>query len=86
MYDNIGDKIKGVSGVVCALGMIASAIAGVVLMINDVFLFGLLVLVVGCLCSWLGSLIPYGFGELIEETKRSRLLSEKLLNAMEPKR
>ncbi|MBE5777932.1 MAG: hypothetical protein E7331_01225 [Clostridiales bacterium] len=32
------------------------------------FLSGLIVLVVGCLGSWIGAFFSYGFGELIEST------------------
>lgn len=84
MYDNIGDKIKTVAVVSCVLGIIASVIWGVVTMFAS-FLVGLLVIVVGCLCSWLGTLTFFGFGELIEETQCNRAVNEKLLAVLESK-
>lgn len=83
MFENIGDKIKTLAVVLCVLGMIASVIWGIVLFFSS-FLSGLLVLAVGCLCAWTGSFTLYGFGELIEETQRSRAINEQLLAALHP--
>lgn len=75
MFDDIGGKIKTLAGVTCALGMIASVCGAIALWAQDssytptIFL-GVLVLGLGCLGSWVGSFITYGFGELIENTTR----------------
>ena len=54
------------------VGIVLSILAGIVMMAasEDLILIGLLVAVVGSLGSWIGSWFVYGFGELIETTKR----------------
>ena len=68
MFDNIGGKIKSLAKVTCWIGIIISLIAAIVMMISSKYavLFGLLVLIVGPLISWISSFALYGFGELIE--------------------
>lgn len=83
MFDNIGGKIKSVAVCTCVVGMIASVIWGIVLFFSS-FLSGLLVIVVGCACSWVGTCTLYGFGELIEETRRNREINQQLLAALRP--
>ena len=76
MFDNIGKKIKGFAKLVCWIGIIASCIVGLVLLIvganmyaGEMFiLMGLCVAAIGSLLSWLGSFMTYGFGELIDKT------------------
>jgi len=74
MFDNIGGKIKTLAVIICALGIIASVIAAIVIIVlaienhitRDIYLgFGLLI--AGPLASWIGSFFVYGFGELIEK-------------------
>lgn len=69
MFDNIGGKIKTLSRVTCWIGIIASIIIGFILMAkNDEFiLIGVLIMILGCLASWIGSFMTYGFGELIDK-------------------
>lgn len=70
MFDNIGGKIKALAKAVCWIGIIASIIAGIVTMSldEDMAGIGLVIILVGCLFSWVGSFFAYGFGELIEKT------------------
>ena len=35
-------------------------------------LSGIVIIIVGCLASWIGSFFTYGFGQLIENTDRIR--------------
>lgn len=72
MFDNIGSKLKAVAEVFAWLGIIASSIFGLVIMFanEDTPLPGLIIIVVGCLGSWLSSLSMYGFGQLIENTDK----------------
>lgn len=83
MFDNIGGKIKAVAVCTGVLGMIASVILGIVLFFSS-FLSGLIVIVVGCCASWVGMFTLYGFGELIDETRRNREISQQLLTALKP--
>ncbi len=71
MFDNIGGKIKVLAKVVCWIGIAISVLYAVVLWsqrgyYQDTTILGLVVLVLGCLASWVGSFFTYGFGELIE--------------------
>ena len=70
MFDDIGEKIKNLAIIVAILGMISSIIAGLILMGDEHygFFYGLLVIIFGCIASWIGEFILYGFGELICKT------------------
>ncbi len=73
MFNNIGSKLKALAMAVCALGMLASLIFAISLWIQNnsvqgTIFTGIVVLVLGCLASWIGSFFTYGFGELIENT------------------
>ena len=71
MFNNIGEKIKGLAVVACWIGIIACAIVGisfVTLIKNDGRWVGVIIIVVGSLLSWIGSFVLYGFGELICRT------------------
>ena len=68
MYDNIGGKIKGLATAQCLIGALISIFAGMALVLNREALLGLVVMILGSLCSWIFSFLIYGFGELIEKT------------------
>lgn len=72
MFDNIGVKIKVVASVMCWLGIAVFFILGIALLCEaeyDVeYIFGVVVMIVGPIASWLGSFLLYGYGELIDET------------------
>ena len=67
MFENIGRKIKTLAETLCWLGIVVSVLAGLTITGKDIIV-GLLVLIIGSLCSWIGSFFAYGFGELIEKT------------------
>lgn len=71
MFDEIGFKIKTVAQVFTWIGIVGSVIWGFVVMgsnVDNAVLFGILIIAIGSLASWLGSLTLYGFGQLIENT------------------
>lgn len=72
MFENIGSKIKNLAIVFTCIGFVASFITGFTVMP-----FGIIYIVVGCLISWIGSMLIYGFGQLIENT-------DKLVNKLSP--
>lgn len=87
MFSDIGNKIKMVAMIFCLLGIAASVIAGIVmLVIFEGSLMGFAisagVVVGGSVLSWLASLLFYGFGELIDETKRNREINAQLLQKL----
>lgn len=67
MFGNIGSKIKSLAKIVCWIGIVVFTILGLV-SIGDTPVLGLLIVILGSLCSWIGSFFVYGFGELIEKT------------------
>ena len=67
MFNNIGRKIKSLAEILCWIGIFLSVIMSISVFKISV-LFGLLVIVLGALASWIGSFLLYGFGELIEKT------------------
>lgn len=79
MFSNIGGKIKKLAVAITILGMIGSIVAGISIMSiggrygsyyrSGSVVSGVLVIVIGCLFSWLASLSLYGFGHLIEKVE-----------------
>ncbi len=70
MFDNIHEKIKTLAKVIALIGIIVSCISGFMTISSAthylVFLVGIIKMIGGSLLSWIGSFIPYGFGEIIE--------------------
>ncbi len=70
MFTHIGSKIKALTQFAFVLSSLASIIAGLYLISNsyrsDSILTGILLIVVGPLVAWLGSLFSYAFGEMFE--------------------
>lgn len=74
MFDNIGNKIKGVAKAFCWIGIIGSIITGIILLaINSYYNptagLGIGIALGGSLMFWISSLFLFGFGELLERTK-----------------
>lgn len=66
MYDNIGEKIKGLAKVMFIVEAIAAVIGGLVLLVDKFLAIGLLTLFLGPVVAWVSSWLLYGFGELID--------------------
>ncbi len=89
MFDKIGTKIKNLAIIITVLGVIASIVSGIIVMINVVWWRGLIIIICGCLVSWIGSFFAYGFGEIIEKlndisndlTDQKRLSVAKVMNS-----
>ncbi len=100
MYNNIGNKIKGLAKFICWIGIIVSVIAGICIMVagssffNSLnyeygssyvsrtssvgsIAFGLMIMVLGSIGSWLGSLCLYGFGELVNNSEYLKEIKSK---------
>ncbi len=89
MWSNIGHKIKTLAKVICWIGIVLSVLVGIMAIATggtlqsygytyntgNNILTGILVIVLGVLGSWLGSLTMYGFGELVE---RAMNIDDKL--------
>lgn len=83
MFNNIGGKIKGLAKFMCWLGIILSVIIGILLIMSATnrngyyrstdsatVVYGIIVIVVGSLLSWIGSFVLYGFGELVDNSSK----------------
>lgn len=76
MFDNIGKKIKTLTKILVWIGIVASIIAGLALLIisgeardyGQLIGLGLVFLIGGPFLSWVSSFFMYGFGELIDKT------------------
>ena len=79
MFNNISEKIKTIAYIEVILGILASLTYGIILILDeDMFLIGLLVMVVGFLASWASAIFIYGFGQLIENTDSLHPIYHKL--------
>ena len=69
MYDNIGEKIKGLAKGFFIAGAVLTFIAGVSVMAvdEDLIVIGLPVMLLGPIISWISSWMLYGFGELVDK-------------------
>lgn len=74
MFKNIGKKIKTLAKVLCWVGIIAYAIAAIIMIAigangdsGAMIAYGVAVLIVGPLSAWIGSFFLYGFGELVDK-------------------
>lgn len=71
MYRNIGGKIKGLASLFCWGGILVSMLCGVGLLATGeggFQVFGIIIMILGSLVSWIGSFAAYGFGQLIENS------------------
>ena len=81
MFENVGGKLKAIASVFTFIGITASAILGILAMVNEEeFFAGLFIIAAGSFLSWISSLGLYAFGELVENstiiaTKISRMES-----------
>ena len=82
MFENIGGKIKILAKFICLAGVVVSLLEAGSIWVNgsNISLFannyrlpqtgsilsGVFVLVVGSLCSWIGTWFIYAFGDLVE--------------------
>ena len=75
-FDNIGGKIKALAKGEMWVGIIASIIYGIFLIVESEFIIeeklfsGFMVIVFGPLASWVSSWVLYGFGQLVENSDK----------------
>ena len=76
LYGNIGRKIMGLAIVSAILGAVVTFVLGIVMAVNSnggvMLLLGIFMVVVGPICSWVGSWILYGFGKLVDNSQATR--------------
>lgn len=69
-FDNIGEKIKILAKVICALGIASSLGFGVNIIKNKEVLLGITCIIVGIIISWISVYFMYGFGDLISNINK----------------
>ena len=83
MFNNIGNKIKGLAVLFTVIGIFASCILGFLTLIivrnSSRILWTIFIIVVGCLLSWVGSFLLYGFGELVSKTAENTKINNQIL-------
>ena len=69
MYSNIGGKIKGLAVAFAILGTLISVVYGIMIMFDRYTapIYGLLLLFLGPVVSWVASWLLYGFGEITDK-------------------
>jgi uncharacterized membrane protein len=82
MFNNAGRKIKGYATFVTILGIIFSVIGAIAVWSASSYAYssasgsmvaaGFLVLIGGIAFSWVGGLMVYGFGQLVDDTQAIR--------------
>lgn len=85
MFRNIGGKIKGLASFTAWLGIIASVIAGIVVIVATETPLGLVVIIAGFLVSWIGAFQLYGYGQMIENTDRTLLAILRMAKNLDSK-
>ena len=79
MFSNIGGKIKSLAQIVCWMGIICSVVSGIILIDtdDDLAFLGFVIIIIGSLLSWVSSFVLYGFGQLVENSDKLVLNTEK---------
>lgn len=72
MFDDVGSKIKTASKVIFFFQIVCFIIIGSIMISidNDLTFAGICVMLAGIFIGWFSSILVYGFGELIDRTKR----------------
>lgn len=94
MFDNIGSKLRGLARIVFFVGIVFSGIGMIGMWITGfglgdraggftIFIAGLLIGLVGCLCSWTLGCLLAGFGQLVEDAEAVRHNTEDTQYCME---
>ncbi len=67
MFEDVGKKLKGLAKVMFVISEVASAIGAIAMWsTEEVFIYGLLILVIGSLSAIISAWFIYGFGEIID--------------------
>ena len=84
MFDNIGNKIKKLATFITTIGITASIIVALFIIMNQssLWVVAFLIAILGSLVSWLGSFLLYGYGELIDQATISNKKLQTVINKL----
>lgn len=84
MFSNIGEKLKGWARAYFVISVVIAIIAVIATFIIDLFLFPTIVgVAIGIVLSaWIMSLILYAFGELVANSKESKIIQREILEEL----
>ena len=69
LWEDVGKKLKKLAKALCLIGIIGSAVAGLVSIFSGQILGGLLTIVIGIISSCIGNMILYGVGTVVEKAE-----------------
>lgn len=77
MFTNVGKKLQTLATAFCIIGITASVISAIYLWAQDSYSnptadLSFIVLICGCLASWLSSMLIYAFGQLVDDIHEMR--------------
>ena len=76
MFNNIGEKLKGIASFVLVAGIIGSVVWGLIILSERKYLEGILIIICGSLSSWISSCVIYGIGDIASRTSEMYSLSK----------
>ena len=85
MFDNIGEKIKGLAKVTFIVEAIGAIIMGIIFLADDLILTGLLTLIGGPVIAWISSWALYGIGEAAEYAKSANYYAKQAFEKVNEK-
>lgn len=68
MFDDIGGKLKGYACFMTIIEIILCIILSIVCFSNELYLLGVLAIIIGPILSWTSYCLLYAFGELVENS------------------
>ena len=83
MFENPGQKVKSFATILFAITIVTGFIAGIVLAIEESFWLFFLVFGGSLVIAYLVSLFLYGFGELIESSQNTAIVSKMILDKLD---
>lgn len=81
-----GEQIQNIASWFYGIGCFVFALAGIVQIVAARIFVGILVTVLGILCTWISTRFIQGFGELIEDTADTCAYTRKIFDLLESQR
>lgn len=72
LYTNIGKKIQTLAKWCFLVETVGACVTGIVLMLDELVLPGVLTILVGPIIAWISSWMTYAFGQLVDDMQATR--------------